>query len=87
MRNNLLAWITSLTNPCLVEFFDKDENSTGGLTSCLSENPQKVNGLAGITLGAIVEAISTVVTGLVIGFVFCWKLALVSLGAFPPPAL
>jgi len=35
-----------------IEFFDKDENSTGALTSELSDNPQKVNGLAGVTLGA-----------------------------------
>lgn len=34
-----------------VEFFDQDHNSTGSLTSALSENPQKVNGLAGVTLG------------------------------------
>ena len=35
-----------------VEFFDRDENSSGGLTGNLSDNPQKVNGLAGITLGS-----------------------------------
>jgi ATP-binding cassette subfamily B (MDR/TAP) protein 1 len=34
-----------------VEFFDKDENSSGGLTGSLSDNAQKINGLAGITLG------------------------------------
>ncbi|KAF8987321.1 hypothetical protein BDQ17DRAFT_572176 [Cyathus striatus] len=34
-----------------IEFFDKDENSTGALTSSLSDRPQKVSGLAGITLG------------------------------------
>jgi ATP-binding cassette subfamily B (MDR/TAP) protein 1 len=33
-----------------VEYFDKDENSTGGLTASLSDNAQKINGLAGITL-------------------------------------
>lgn len=35
-----------------VEFFDKDENSTGQLTASVSDNPQKVHGLAGVTLGA-----------------------------------
>ena len=35
-----------------IEYFDKDEHSTGQLTSSLSDNPQKVNGLAGVTLGA-----------------------------------
>ncbi|KAF8194139.1 P-loop containing nucleoside triphosphate hydrolase protein [Pholiota molesta] len=46
-----------------IEFFDKDSNSTGALTSQLSDNPQKVNGLAGITLGAIVQSIATLITG------------------------
>jgi len=35
-----------------IEFFDKEENNTGSLTTGLSDNPQKVFGLAGITLGA-----------------------------------
>ena len=37
-----------------IEFFDKEENSTGALTTGLSDNPQKIFGLAGITLGAYV---------------------------------
>ena len=37
-----------------IEFFDREENSTGALTTGLSGNPQKVFGLAGITLGAYV---------------------------------
>jgi ATP-binding cassette subfamily B (MDR/TAP) protein 1 len=35
-----------------IEFFDKEENSTGALATGLADNPQKVYGLAGITLGA-----------------------------------
>ena len=35
-----------------IEYFDKDEHSTGQLTSDLSDNPQKIQGLAGVTLGA-----------------------------------
>jgi len=38
-------------NYLLVEYFDREENATGSLTAALSENPQKVNGLAGVTLG------------------------------------
>lgn len=37
-----------------IEFFDKDENNTGALTTGLSSNPQKIFGIAGITLGAYV---------------------------------
>jgi ATP-binding cassette subfamily B (MDR/TAP) protein 1 len=66
-----------------VEFFDKEENSTGSLTSTLSDNPQKISGLAGVTLGAIVQAASTLVSGLVLGLVFIWKVALVALACMP----
>ncbi|KAF9238097.1 P-loop containing nucleoside triphosphate hydrolase protein [Melanogaster broomeanus] len=46
-----------------IGFFDKDENSTGALTANLSDNPQKIDGLAGITLGAIIQAIATLIRG------------------------
>jgi ATP-binding cassette subfamily B (MDR/TAP) protein 1 len=52
----------------------------GSLTANLSDNPQKVNGLAGATLGAIVQSILTVVAGTVIGLVFIWKVALIAIG-------
>ena len=35
-----------------IEFFDREDNSTGSLTTGLSDNPQKIFGLAGVTLGA-----------------------------------
>jgi ATP-binding cassette, subfamily B (MDR/TAP), member 1 len=68
-----------------IEFFDKDEHSTGGLVSSLSDDPQKVNGLAGITLGAIVQAMSTLIVGVILGLSFAWKVGLVAMGqSFPP---
>ncbi|PPQ91666.1 hypothetical protein CVT25_012879 [Psilocybe cyanescens] len=66
-----------------IEFFDKDENSTGSLVSQLSDNPQKVNGLAGITLGAIVQSIATLIAGSVLGLAFIWKVALVGIACTP----
>jgi ATP-binding cassette subfamily B (MDR/TAP) protein 1 len=66
-----------------IEYFDRDENSTGALTSKLSDDPQKVNGLAGVTLGAIVQSIATIITGSVLGLVFIWKLALVGIACTP----
>ena len=66
-----------------IEFFDKDENNTGALTSTLSDNPQKINGLAGITLGAIVQSIATLIIGTVIGLSFNWQLGLIGLACTP----
>ncbi|KAG1878637.1 P-loop containing nucleoside triphosphate hydrolase protein [Suillus tomentosus] len=66
-----------------IEYFDNDKNSTGALTSSLSENPQKINGLAGVTLGTIVQSITTILAGLAIGFAYSWKLALVGMACIP----
>jgi ATP-binding cassette, subfamily B (MDR/TAP), member 1 len=66
-----------------IEFFDQDKNNTGSLTSSLSDNPQKVNGLVGVTLGAIVQSISTIIGGMVIGLAYQWKVALVAIACMP----
>ncbi|KAJ6452145.1 P-loop containing nucleoside triphosphate hydrolase protein [Mycena vitilis] len=50
-----------------IQFFGRDNNNTGSLTSNLSDHPQKVKGLIGITLGAIVECIATLATGWIVG--------------------
>lgn len=46
----------------------------------LSENPQKVEGLAGVTLGAFVQTFSTLITGSLLGLIFVWKIGLVGIG-------
>ncbi|KAG2345376.1 P-loop containing nucleoside triphosphate hydrolase protein [Suillus weaverae] len=66
-----------------IEYFDNDKNSTGALTSSLSENPQRINGLAGITLGTIIQSIATLLVGLAIGFVYAWKTAIVGMACVP----
>ncbi|KZP07050.1 P-loop containing nucleoside triphosphate hydrolase protein [Athelia psychrophila] len=66
-----------------IEFFDREENSTGSLTSRISDNPQKVNGLAGVTLGAIVQSVAIVIAGSVLGLIFVWKLGLVGIACMP----
>ncbi|KAF9230206.1 P-loop containing nucleoside triphosphate hydrolase protein [Melanogaster broomeanus] len=66
-----------------IEFFDQDQNSTGSLTANLSDNPQKINGLAGVTLGAIIQAIATLIGGSVIGLIYAYKPALVGVACIP----
>ena len=78
-----LAMTTSVANCVPVEYFDKDEHNTGALTTQLSEHPQRVNGLAGITLGAIVQATTTVIIGSAIGIAYMWKVGLVGLACTP----
>ncbi|KAG6331124.1 hypothetical protein ID866_7968 [Astraeus odoratus] len=66
-----------------IQFFDREENNTGTLTTKLNDNPQKVNGLAGVTLGAIIQAITTLVGGSVIALIYAWKPALVGIACIP----
>ncbi|KAG1804628.1 P-loop containing nucleoside triphosphate hydrolase protein [Suillus subaureus] len=66
-----------------IEYFDDDKNSTGALTSRLGDNPQKINGLAGVTLGTIVQSITTILAGLAVGLAYAWKLALVGMACLP----
>jgi ATP-binding cassette subfamily B (MDR/TAP) protein 1 len=66
-----------------IAYFDEDKHSSGSLTSAVSGNPQKVNGLAGNSLGAIVHSISCLISGCILGLVFIWKAALVAIATVP----
>ncbi|KAK0487110.1 ste6-like protein [Armillaria novae-zelandiae] len=66
-----------------IEFFDEAEHSTGSLVSSLSEDPQKVNGLAGMILATLLQSISTLVVGYIIGLSFTWKIGLVGIACTP----
>lgn len=66
-----------------ISYFDEDRHSTGALTTGLSQNAEKISGLAGVTLGAIVQAITTVIGGSIIGLCYGWKLALVGIACIP----
>jgi len=66
-----------------IEYFDRDEHSSGAIVSNLSDGPQKINGLAGITLGAIVQAFATLVAGIIIGSIYIWKVGVVGLACVP----
>ncbi|KAF8900291.1 multidrug resistance protein 1 [Gymnopilus junonius] len=84
---NLISRLRSLSFKSLlrqdIAFFDRDENNTGSLISELSDNPQKFDGLAGVTLGGIIQAISTLVCGCILGLVFIWRVGLVGLACAP----
>ncbi|POS71859.1 leptomycin B resistance protein pmd1 [Diaporthe helianthi] len=66
-----------------VEFFDRDENTAGALTSFLSTETTHMAGLSGATLGTILMTVSTLVTCLVVALAIGWKLALVCISTVP----
>ncbi|KAL7417152.1 ste6-like protein [Mrakia frigida] len=66
-----------------VAWFDDEKNSTGALTSSLSDYSAKIQGLAGVTLGTILQSCATVIAGAIIGLIYSWKLALIGIACIP----
>ncbi|GAC94191.1 multidrug resistance protein [Pseudozyma hubeiensis SY62] len=66
-----------------VSYHDEDSHSSGSLSNSLADNSQKINGLVGVTLGTIIQSISTLVTGAIIALANGWKLSLVVIACIP----
>lgn len=66
-----------------VAHFDKDGNSSGSLTASLAENSQRINGLVGVTLGTILQSMSTLLIGWIIALAYSWRLALPMIATSP----
>ncbi|KAK9468259.1 P-loop containing nucleoside triphosphate hydrolase protein [Lipomyces arxii] len=66
-----------------IAFFDRDENSTGALTSTLSRDAQAVEGLSGATLGQILNAGVNVIGGFILSFIVSPKIAIVCAACVP----
>lgn len=68
---------------CDVSHFDEETNTSGSLTASLAENSQRINGLVGVTLGTIIQSISTLVIGWIIAISYGWRLALPMIATSP----
>ncbi|KIY50745.1 P-loop containing nucleoside triphosphate hydrolase protein [Fistulina hepatica ATCC 64428] len=66
-----------------VKYFDKPGHNIGTLVSTLSDDPQKVNGLAGMILANVTESVATIIVGFAIGLSFSWRLGLVAIACTP----
>ncbi|KAE9985325.1 hypothetical protein EG328_007578 [Venturia inaequalis] len=66
-----------------IEFFDREENNAGSLTSFLSTSSTQLSGLSGSTLGTILQVSTTLVVAMTISLAIGWKLALVCISAIP----
>ena len=63
--------------------FDLRENSPGVLTSALASEAQQLNGASTEGLALILESLFSVCCGIVLGFIFNWRLSLVALALVP----
>lgn len=75
--------------PCYVcllihaEFFDREENNAGSLTTFLSTSATHLSGLSGSTLGTILQVSTTLVAAMVVSLAIGWKLSLVCITTIP----
>lgn len=66
-----------------VSFFDREENTSGVLTSSLSAEIKHLTGISGVTLGTLLIVSVNLVASLVVALIMGWKLALVCISAVP----
>ncbi|KAL2814645.1 P-loop containing nucleoside triphosphate hydrolase protein [Aspergillus granulosus] len=66
-----------------IAFFDREENSTGALTSFLSTETKHLSGVSGVTLGTILMTSTTLGAAIIIALAIGWKLALVCISVVP----
>lgn len=66
-----------------VAFFDSPDHSVGALSTQLAAQVPLVKGLTGETTGNLLMVAASIGTGLVVAFLSCWRVALVTL-AFTP---
>ena len=64
-------------------WFDEDSNSVGALCARLSSDAAAVQGATGSRIGAILQALSTLVLGIGLSMYYTWKMTLVSIVSIP----
>lgn len=64
-------------------WFDIPKNNAGSITARLSTDCQQVNGLTSNLVGITLQNISCLLSGIIIAFVYEWRITLVTLGLIP----
>ncbi|XP_017766399.1 PREDICTED: multidrug resistance protein homolog 49 isoform X2 [Eufriesea mexicana] len=64
-------------------WYDEDTNSVGALCARLSSDAGAVQGATGTRVGAILQALSTLVLGIGLSMYYTWKMTLVSVVSIP----
>jgi ATP-binding cassette subfamily B (MDR/TAP) protein 1 len=66
-----------------IGWHDDAANASGILGAILAADVQTLNGASAEGVAVMTEAVFSLVWGCVIGFVYCWQVALVALGLTP----
>ena len=68
-------------------WFDEPRHRKHILTTRLSSDSSRVRGIVGERLGMMISCLSTLLGGVIVAFVYCWRIALVVLAACPAVAI
>ena len=66
-----------------IYWYEKPKNSVGSLTARLAVDCKQVKQMTTTYIYGLVQNVSTLLTGLVIAFIFEWRTSLVALGLIP----
>jgi ABC-type multidrug transport system fused ATPase/permease subunit len=64
-------------------YFDDHRNNTGALCSRLASDASAVKGATGSHLGTLLQSFGSIAFGIVVGFVYSWKMTLAVIGFAP----
>lgn len=64
-------------------WFDLPKNNAGTLTSRLSTDCKNINGVTSTYLGVMIQNIACLLSGLIIAFIYEWRITLVTIGMIP----
>ncbi|XP_048487595.1 multidrug resistance protein homolog 49 [Plutella xylostella] len=77
-----VAYFKSLLNQEM-GYYDRQSNTVGTLCNRLSNDVAEVKGATGLRIGLILQGFSSLFIGLVIGFIYSWKISLVGCAMLP----
>lgn len=66
-----------------VPWFDKPKNSSGNISTRLASDCHTVNGLLTTYLGLLIQILTTLISGIIIAFLYEWRTSLVAFGLLP----
>lgn len=61
-----------------IEFYDSEDNSSGTLVARVANDPTQLQQMLGINMAMVYVALLSLVGCIIIGFIFGWKLTLVT---------
>ena len=66
-----------------IGWYDKPENAAPAMVASLSKDTALLNSIANTAVGAMIQALVSLLAGITVGFVYSWRLSLVMLGLSP----